>query len=143
MAELLGRGEMSELARSVAAQRRALKTEEQLLRQREAALDVAGLQGFVKAKEEAERLHARAQALVARRAGALHRAEKLQAERHRRDAAALRAIGDAMRATFRALCARGDASLEYGASGPTLFEAGVSVHAKPPAAEWVRFEQLS
>ena len=75
---------MSELARSVAAQRRALKTEEQLLRQREAALDVAGLQGFVKAKEEAERLHAQAQALVARRAGALHRAEKLQAERHRR-----------------------------------------------------------
>ena len=36
------------------------------------------------AKEEAERLHAQAQALVARRAGALHRAEKLQAERHRR-----------------------------------------------------------
>jgi len=33
VAELLGRGEMSELARSVAAQRRALKTEEQLLRQ--------------------------------------------------------------------------------------------------------------
>ena len=45
---------------------------------------MAGLQGFVKAKEEAERLHAQAQALVARRAGALHRAEKLQAERHRR-----------------------------------------------------------
>eukprot|EP00964_Phaeocystis_antarctica_P156781 scaffold126637_cov51-Phaeocystis_antarctica.AAC.3 len=41
------------------------------------------------------------------------------------------------------LLTRGDASLEYGASGPTLFEAGVSVHAKPPAAEWVRFEQLS
>jgi len=98
---------------------------------------------FVKAKEEAERLQARAEALVARRGGALQRAEKLQAERYRRDAAALRAIGDAMRATFRALCARGDASLEYAASGPTLFEAGVSVHAKPPAAEWVRFEQLS
>ena len=30
---LLGRGELSELGRSVAAQRRALKTEEQLLRQ--------------------------------------------------------------------------------------------------------------
>ena len=39
---------------------------------------------LLKAKEEAERLHAQAQALVARRAGALHRAEKLQAERHRR-----------------------------------------------------------
>ena len=95
---------------------------------------------FAQAKEEAERLQARAEALVARRGGALQRAEKLQAERYRRDAAALRAIGEAMRATFRALCARGDASLEYGASGPTLFEAGVSVHAKPPAAEWVRFE---
>ena len=31
--ELLGRGELGELGRSVAAQRRALKTEEQLLRQ--------------------------------------------------------------------------------------------------------------
>ena len=72
---------------------------------------------FAQAKEEAERLQARAEALVARRGGALQRAEKLQAERYRRDAAALRAIGEAMRATFRALCARGEQVSESSQSG--------------------------
>ncbi|EOD07160.1 hypothetical protein EMIHUDRAFT_448505 [Emiliania huxleyi CCMP1516] len=92
--------------------------------------------------EEAD-FEGRRRALDAALRDALRRLESLTAERGRVVLGKLSEVDGRLRATFRALCDDGDASLEYATTPAVLFEEGVSIRARPPQSEWSHFEELS
>jgi len=128
---------------SIEVRRLTLRAEEADFEGRRRALDVEELRRYLEAAGEVKRLRADSEAEQAALRDALRRLESLTAERGRVVLGKLSEVDGRLRATFRALCDDGDASLEYATTPAVLFEEGVSIRARPPQSEWSHFEELS
>lgn len=128
----------------ISADRLKLQAEEHLYTTRQQALDVTGLETYLRASAAASAMEQTVDRAKEAAEASASRVESLQSERSRKFLSGLKVIDGGLRSTFRALVKHGDCCLEYASQTPSiLFSEGISITVKPPRAEWSRFEQLS
>ena len=136
-------GAPTETETSMAAHRLSFLAEERVYAAQQRALDVASLEAYLAASSACDRVGKEEIELRESAEASAKRLQRMLDERSRKFLRGIEMIGTGLQSTFRSLCKHGDCQLEYSAQPTILFTEGVSIVAKPPRAEWSRFEQLS